>query len=114
MFKKNNNNKKLNERKKMEAKKKFGSLDQLSSGSPSGLKDGERFSSQVFSIFKSKKDKRNSRFRDSNTGSMPLLNTKDDPRDSEDLIMSKYVRINFDYEKKNNFNFNIYHKMLKY
>jgi len=49
-------NKKLNEKKKLEAKKKSGSVDQLDlSSSSSNLKNGERFSSQVFNIFKSKK-----------------------------------------------------------
>ncbi|ORX60120.1 hypothetical protein BCR36DRAFT_51347 [Piromyces finnis] len=87
-------NKKLNNNKKKLEKKKCGSLDQLNlnSGSSSSIKEGERFSSQVFNIFKSKKEKRLSKLRDSmGTGSMPALSLlKDDnSKDSKDDL-TKY------------------------
>jgi len=84
-------NKKLSEKKKIEMKKKCGSADQLSMNSNTGnLKDSERFSSQVFNIFKSKKEKRLSKIRD--TGSMPLLNdTKEyQPKDPEESSIPVY------------------------
>jgi len=90
-------NKKINEKKRLEAKKKYASLDQINSGS--NLKDGERFSSQVFNLFKSKKEKRASKLRNSiNTGSMPLLN--DSAKESGSLIMSKYNTCN-DFIERN-------------
>jgi hypothetical protein len=85
-------NKKLNEKKKLEAKKKSGSVDQLDlSSSSSNLKNGERFSSQVFNIFKSKKDKRISKLRDSYTGSMPQLSLSNDDYTNDYDDISKIV-----------------------
>ena len=69
-------------------------MDQLStSGSMTNLKESERFSSQVFNIFKSKKEKRLSKLRDSlNTGSMPVLNLRDENATDSKDDLSKYVR----------------------
>ncbi|ORX64376.1 hypothetical protein BCR32DRAFT_273124 [Anaeromyces robustus] len=79
-------NKSMNDKKKMELKKKAGSVDQLNNCSNNNLKD-DRFSSQMFNIFKSKKEKRLSKLRDSiGTGSMPIL-LKDDNSQEEQTKM---------------------------
>jgi len=67
-------------------------VDQLDlSSSSSNLKNGERFSSQVFNIFKSKKDKRISKLRDSYTGSMPQLSLSNDDYTNDYDDISKIV-----------------------